>query len=566
MKMKSSRGDLSMARIPPELTSLGTRPEEPTDPITRLRQDDTIRDIDQLGTGEWTTLYEVDNPENAWGARYSGLVTAARTIKALETDSWDVTIGDGRPGFTQYNENGNPVNRYERFGFYEIELLVYVRYFHDIKQKQIDISEEFRLYHNLYHDRANDRYLYIDGRGNESVAVEVTRNRVRAKTRLLRQYMAARQLALALYFDIRAEASVETNVVTAALSSIDVIKDDRRYAFRVGDSSDGAFSRVVGKKIIPPPPVTKSGVWPFEEGNDKFADFIIGVSADGQPVEHNCNPDRLANYFGANEEAPHYLTPVWFSRSVLSKYYDDPSKYSVEDGYLRCGSLWGMQIDNNVRDYVVVYLGDLGRDLDFDEQVFWRHHNVTPGDRKPSETNFRRSFLAQFTNPSEPDLVFRQRYIRLNERWEKRFGWPLFRPLHEDDAHIIKQFRTPITDASGEFDTQVLYLVKLLVDSLNEKELAQSLGGTLPDEKGIGKFERFLQADGYALKERDIKLLRTLQRLRSKGAAHIKGSEFDELRKSLGLGEEGGREVFRRLLGEVNTMLGDLSAHFVEAG
>jgi hypothetical protein len=61
----------------------------------------------------------------------------------------------------------------------------------------------------------------------------------------------------------------------------------------------------------------------------------------GKPVRHTCDPDKLANYFGKNPEAPHYLTPVFFRAEVLEKYYADPGKYSVEDGSLRCGRLWG---------------------------------------------------------------------------------------------------------------------------------------------------------------------------------------------------------------------------------
>lgn len=339
---------------------------------------------------------------------------------------------------------------------------------------------------------------------------------------------------------------------------------DKCYAFNVGEIEGKAFSRLVGKKIVCPPSVIQCGVWPYdEEQQAQFADFITGIDERGNPVTHSCDPDGLANYFGANEHAPHYLTPVWFTRDVLLEYYNQPSKFSVEDAYLRCGSLWGMQIDNNLPDHVVVYLGDLGRDIHYEEQAHWRHYNVTPSGRQTSETNFRRSFRAEFADPSEPDLVFKQRYAQLNEGWLGKFGWPLFRPPHEDDIHVLIQFRVPVSESLGEYENQVLFLVKSVIDLLNEAELAKACGGALPDEKDIGKFERYLKAQNYPNVSRDIDALRLLQRLRSTGVAHGKGENFDKIRTSVGLDRNSPREVFRGLIGGVNQMLNDLSTHFV---
>ena len=69
----------------------------------------------------------------------------------------------------------------------------------------------------------------------------------------------------------------------------------------------------------------------------------------------------MSNYFGANPDAPHYLTPIFFDSAVLSKYYSNPEKYKVDDGIIRCGTLWSLYIDNQNTGYVSAYLGDLGR-------------------------------------------------------------------------------------------------------------------------------------------------------------------------------------------------------------
>jgi hypothetical protein len=553
-----------MPRLPPELTSTPRR--DAKDPTTHLGQTANIAKIDELGCGEWTTLYEYQSDQDGSRCSYSALLLPAQVAGALKQPSWDLSIGNGAPGFSQSYDDGVEVTTYDRFGFYGAEPLLHSRDFHGIKPRQFDLSEEFRLFHNLYHDRHNDRYIFVDDRGNETVAAKIIPTRARVLTRLLRQYLAARQIALALFFDHRASADVDVEVAKVTFPSTKVTMMDRCYSFNVGEVTNRAFSRLIGKKIISPPPITESGVWPYETARrGKFAEFIIGVGADGTPIVNSSDPDLLANYFGTNEGAPHYLTPVWFMRNVLAKYYDDPNKFSVEDGYLRCGSLWGIQIDNNLPDHVIVYLGDLGRDLHHDEQAYWRHFNVTPGGAKSSETNFRRSFLAQFADPSAPDLIFKQIYAQLNEAWTERFGWPFFRPLHEADAHILKQFRVPISEGLGEFESQLLFLVKLLIDSLNEVELATACGGALPNEKGISKLKRYLEKQKYPYVDRDINLLRTLQELRSSGTAHAKGGKFDKIQTALGLDRNSPRDVFRDLLSKVNQMLTDLSAHFVLA-
>ena len=119
-----------MPRIPPELTAAGNAGGK--DPMTRLGQAAHIVEIDELGCGEWTILYEyLDNPE---GSRcfYSGLLMSVQVAKALEDDSWDLSIGDGAPGFSRKYSAGGEVVTYERFSLDGVEPILYSRSFHDI--------------------------------------------------------------------------------------------------------------------------------------------------------------------------------------------------------------------------------------------------------------------------------------------------------------------------------------------------------------------------------------------------------------------------------------------------
>jgi hypothetical protein len=302
----------------------------------------------------------------------------------------------------------------------------------------------------------------------------------------------------------------------------------------------------VGKKYILPGPI------PTEEDEESqiYQEFIIDADASGNLIRHSCDPDKLANYFGKNpDDAPYYLTPVFFRAEVLSKYYANPSKYSVEDGYLRCGGLWGVQIDNDHADYVVVFLGDLGRDLSETERNYWLSFNISPEGRTMSRTACQRSFGAVFAEPARPDLIFRQAYNTFNRTFAESMGWNFFLPLHDDDQYFLTGLRIPSQGNQAEFDWQLLALTKLLIDSLNEKAIADGLTTLAPEDKSITKLEKFLKERGVIGYELHTKFLRGLQELRSKSAVHRKGSNYDKLIASLQMVDEGQQRVFAKLLG-----------------
>jgi hypothetical protein len=550
--------------LPPEYVAATARLQQEAkarDPMTILSQEANRAEIEEIGSGEWLTLYAFQ--ANKDGSRYyfCALTPKEHIDEVMAHESSDLMIGGGLPGFTQSYVSGKAITRYDRFSSGPIEPLIYARDFYGLKPRQFDILEEFRHFHDLYHDRRNDRYIQVDARGEDIVVVEVAPNEVRAKTRHVRQFLATRQLHLIVFFDHRAE--VPTANVTDVLRNEKVHRSDLRFLFHAGklELSEGrTFSRLLGKKLIAPLPVEECGVWPYETRR-QFTDYIIGVDANGQNVVHTSDEEELANYFGKNPGAPHFLTPVWFRREVLRKYYDHPDKFSVEDGYLRCGGLWGLQMDNDLPDHVVVFLGDLGT-LAYEEQLYWKSFNIPPAAAQSSETHYRRSYLAEFADPTTPELVLKQKLVGLQEAWEQRYGWKLFRQLHDDDAHVVKQLRAPLTESMGEFDHQSLLLAKLLIDSLDDTHLTQELGSALPDEKSIGKLGRFLELKGYPYRDRDSKLLRLLQAVRSTSAAHGKGDNFRKISDELRLSEKPPSEVFRELLTRVNEMLTDLQAHF----
>ena len=331
------------------------------------------------------------------------------------------------------------------------------------------------------------------------------------------------------------------------------------------------FSRLLGKVVLAPPSREHAGIWPFAEddGDEKDVKFVVGVNSVGNEVESTSSPDKLANYFGANPEAYHYLTPVYFRREVLQRYFSEPARYRVADGQLSCLSRWSCRIDNDIGAHVVVFLGDLGRDLPYEERLHWRAHNVPP-ERGVSETNYRRSFLGEFADAKAADLAFRREYRSLASAWEAAQGWPLFLPLSAEDAHLLQTIRVPVSDAQSEFDEQVITLTKLLVDSLNERELKKRVSELDEEAKGLGKLSAFLEETGFRRCEWAMEFLKNLQNLRSTGSAHRKGKKYQKIIGKLGIELTKKGSAFEKLLRMAMDVLRALRVHYcggdVESG
>lgn len=509
------------------------------DASTEMEQDTQLKLFRNLGNGAWTILKDSKYGDGISFGIYCALGDPGCRSKFLADPGWDLRVTAGAPGFSQ---GGGETTYHRDWSDDGVEPLVLQREFHGAREDYVEIQQEFRLFHNLAVDRQTGNLIKPHDDGTEEVAVKFDGKQVLVRTRLIKQYMAARQMDLHLYID-----SVVYGSNDEAMPEEWVIEtDDTRLELHTPKRVpfEKPFSRLLGKKILPPGPIETSGVWPFE-APEEYPEFIIGEDEHGRPVRFTCDPDQLADYFGKNSEAPHYLTPVHFRKEVLQKYYDRPELYSVSDGGVRCAALWSCRIDNDHADRVIVFLGDLGRDLPASERDYWRGFMISP-DAKISETNFRRSFLGHFTDPKSVDLIFKRRYDDVNEAWSSLYGWPLFRTPEGPDKHLFRRLRLPLNDSQAEFESAIRVLTQLLVDALNEKQIDSLLSSKEPNEKGISKLGRVFAQEEH-LREIDVKVLRSLQEVRSKVTAHRKGSDYEKILDK-NFGNHRGREAVEGLM------------------
>ncbi len=472
---------------------------------------------------EMITVYLLDRQESHDYDISCALIPPAQIEQTLSIPYWDFSPDNGATD--------------------KIKPLIIDRNFDEMREGYREISEEFRLFHNLYHDREADEYIKIDDAGNEEIVAIVKPDCIKIRLKEIRQFLAAKDMYLSVQFFFPEHSKY-------SLRELGFKKGDSeqrdglmcwKYDF-FDQSNSSAVSLVQGKRLIEPLPKSK-------KRNKKHVEFIIDVDENGDEITHTSDPSTLANYSGANPDAPHYLTPVHFRKQVLDKYYQEPSKYTVEDSTLHCGSLWIVTIDNHHDDKVCAWLGDLGQALPYTEQLHWRSHNIPP-EGGVSRTYFSRQFMGEATESDQPEHLFRARYQKLQDTCKEYLGWQLLLPLDTDDDYHFQGLRIPSTDEQRDFDALILSLTKILIDSLNERRL----NTLIPEDQkarlkgSIARLEAVLSAhDVEGVAER-IAFLRKLQSLRSSSAAHRKGRNYRKIAKDFGIESQHLRDVFTGII------------------
>lgn len=532
--------------------------------LSYLLQTDLIDTVEnKWGNETWTMAYKIFHEEKTHGSFYCAFLPIGKVESALDKYSFDFYLGSNQPQYWVSRDDEGDFIAYEYFMDYdEIKPLVLFRDFDGIKPSHLEILEEFRLFHNLYYDRKSNKYIKIIEGGEEIEAILLKEEEVLVKTSLIMEFISIKRLCFSLFCDSMRYATIDIQKFhSECYDDLEVKSDHLIYGRFIRDdsyhpSSHTMLSRFIAKKIILPLSEDKAISF-YLKKEINYQSFIVAENNFGEKVLYTCNPDLLKVDGRENRFPAHYLTKVFFKRDVLGRYYNNPDKYTVNDGYLACGNLWSIYIDNNHEKYIIVYLGDLGTYLSESEQLYWKSFNISP-DGEMSKTNYERSMLAKFSEPLQADLLFKQNFEKFNKIWLLKFNWYLFKPLSDGDAYLFAHLRIPVNDSQSEFDYQVLTLTKILIDSLNE----EAIGNYIVIEegkniKGIKKFELFLKGLNY-LDNNSLKIIsffRNLQDLRSSSVGHRKSKNYQKISKIFEIDSKKLSDVFISILNDANICL-----------
>lgn len=526
--------------------------------MSDLEQQTIITNFFANGDGPWTVVYDEWSEEGVRnGGQFIALSQPTLREKILADAGWDVRKGEGIPGFVM---SGDEVSYYRSASLPEFEPLVVLQEFFGVVPDVVNISEDFRYLMRLWLDNKSGNYYQIQEDGDKELVVRVSGERIEIRTPVLKRYLAARQLDAVMYIDSNVSADFDGELSALSDLDTDVISAERltclsRNVWRDSSQRSRIWTRLLAKRILEHPSREKCGIWPWDDiAPDEYPEFIIGENDSGEAISWTCSPESLRNYHGKNPDAPHYLTPVYFKPEVLKRYYEDDG-YEVRDGYLSCGSQWGVSIDNGCLGYVSVFLGDIGRDIPQSHWNHWKAYN-TPPLGGMSRSAILRSYFNQSVASDNPEHKFKRAFTDLQDEWEEVWGWRLHRKGEGLDAGVLARLHIPVNESETEFRTQSLNLALIMVDLLNEKCLNQEIS-KVSGERGIDKLRRFLEINEYEYVERDVSLLKKVYQMRSRFVAHSSGVQ-GQVKLQKELGDRSYREYFIEVINKITQMLLDL--------
>lgn len=513
---------------------------------------------------------------------FSCLANDDVSTKSMMCSRWDINHSEAGPRIDEIDE---AFAGYSRCSNAKVEPIVMCLESEGRWAREVFLAEEFVMYFKLHKERKGENeyaYYQVDQCGDDVEVATVRGVHLDVKLKYIKEYIAVKKLNLLVFIDELIYSNKSIDELGGNCIQMNTVKgNDCVFSYSLNESGgcgveDKSCATFRGKCILRYNDKDIQHLWKLCDS--RYEEFIVAADEDGNDVPMSCDEKRMPNLFTRQGNEPYSLSPVFFKRDVLSKYSQRIEKYSIQDGYLS-GPSWGIRIDNDRSDeYVVVALVDLGR-MPYKEQLHWRSFNVLPPrNGSYSRTTFRRWFAAIPTNCSEaPDLVFKQLYIQVNDKWRAKYGWPLFKELATDDRYHFETLHLMGQDYDQkEFDGLIQSITKLLIDSLNEKELVNSIDSTNPDVKkflteneveghspsniktGITKFECFLVSE-QAQNNDLVNLLRKVQTLRSSTVAHRKSTKLGTKTQSLfdffGILRDSDKVVFFNLLERLNGAL-----------
>ena len=452
---------------------------------------------------------------NAAAERHCALLPVDIVGNAMKDANWDLQPSDGFPGFSALGKDVE----YHRFGGNiesGIEPLVFLRDYSEFVPAHLELSEEFRHYHNLYHNAGKGEYVKYDKSGIPSTVAEIKvgsdeAREVWIRAREIRQFLAAKHMALAVSFWIvRIETELAISDIPEESQEEKVRNEDLTYDFRVwhdpnvSPGQGGLISRLYGKALIAPPHMEEAGMWPFDNSNnEEFQRFWTRELVSGEDVRLSCNPDKLGGPF---------LSVVVFRSAVLDKYRNTDGFDVLQTGIYR-GLMRHLGIIFQDSGYVVVHLGEL-ESLPEADRLHWAAHNI-----RHSEWG------RAWRNDDQYDLPRLRESV--NQAWKHEHGWPLFRLLEKGDDHHSHCLHIPAGDGQKEFGEQILSLAILLIESLNVDKMREVTNKTADGQGGLTiKIFRAVLDELHIGDERErerwVSFLKGLQEIRSSGVAHAK--------------------------------------------
>ncbi len=497
--------------------------------------EDYISNYADLSKSEWTTIFESfktkkDDCSEDIFCMSALLDNDDRKLSEYLSDfEWGFlsdSFGSSQFYQTGYHKEGKWIEEIHFSSGDQEDIFTYLVAYRTFNKKyspQLEINPLLIWFNNLVKVDSN----YCDPVSDE-IMLKCSISKIEVRTKYLRNFLAAHKKSCVIVYDHRRFERKEKPIKHIQKQ----YKNDNSFSLvAVNVSYDSKVtSSVIGKSIIRP--FEKCSHPGLEYFADKeYAEFIYGIDNDtGDNLMFTCEEKRLSNYFGANPEAPHFLTPVYFNRAVLNKYKTDTANYTISDGNIRFLDDWLMPFTVNDDNKVIVWLGDLGR-IPYKEQLHWKQENILPQGKM--EENFVNQQLHNiFVDSILPEKWLFSLISQVNSKFAKVYSYDLFNALSASDKSLESAFILPVQNNIDEFKEFLIQFCKIIIESINTKLLISCIAdkSKLEDPSGnklgtIAQLKVFFEQENNLAGIQLSSVLKILYAARSKLAGHTASVE-----------------------------------------
>lgn len=387
-----------------------------------FNHDEIRRKIDNaFFENEWVTLYhnelilkEDESDFEIYRHQQTYIISSELIENSLHSYNEDISINERS---ALYGDN-----KFESYAKKGIEPLVTILRFDDAnpRKSQIRIHEDLIYLFNLYEDIGCDgsRNYYIYNSGVEDLILTIRTNEVKIKHKYLVSFLTVKQMNLVCIAksEINYKASLIDNYpfdykwtdqagITEYPDSLSIYNSSMIINF--GEFQNWFYA----KKIIRYKDYgTYNSVF-----DEKYESFIVGYNKDTCSYEIlDCNDDN-------NKYAR-----VYFDKEIIDQYRNEPTA-SIQPLSIST-NFFCLKCDNDNLNYVSACLKDLAS-LPHSVQLLWKKYNISPSDFTNSSMYHTTMVEGNWGGKaSSPDFQFRAVFNKLQQAWEKKFGWVLFKP------------------------------------------------------------------------------------------------------------------------------------------
>ncbi len=390
----------------------------------------------------------------------------------------------------------------------------------------IEISQAITHPHALHHFPEHSAYCRLDNKGDLSKLIQLYQKNnenflksekvVTFQRELLDLHLFVSDSVLIRFFD---STRYDYGNFNSWHQKEETIKhDDKEIYAKYGFQANASYLR--GFQIIrciQPRKKMLNIVRYGEEEAKKYETFIAHDFKHSMVGEFSCDPKKLGNYF-VPSELPFETSPAFFNPEVLSKYKNDPEKYTITARSISCRNAWHLQTYDINREsgQVHTYLKYLGN-LPYSEQKYWRSFNEKPKDGI-SRRAFKTDFQGAYDNEGDPISTLKILLQELEQDCPGIWQCP--------DNKLWKELHYPMSNSQKEWSNAIHTLDKIFVEGLSTnylKKKAQAIQCEIEKEwKSIKILETILNKQNVdsAISNQIISTLKEFHGLRTTFSGH----------------------------------------------